>query len=154
LRCKRDGQCRLRDSRHLPSFYIYSFGFFFVCILKYKIQWVAPRDSPLNLLNYIGENECLCNIMKRGYRNNEMRVGALEKTVEEVGNTGFYCCRCQAESEKFTKYVQPGNPKNWKITQIWNGPWRPLHSVIKMVSPHGYVQEEDEGQKDRHKVSW
>ena len=39
--------------------------------------------------------------MKRGYRNNEMLVGALEKTVEEVGNTGFYCCRCQAQSEKF-----------------------------------------------------
>ena len=35
------------------------------------------------------EHECLWNIMKPSYRNNEMRVGALEKIVEEIGIEGF-----------------------------------------------------------------
>jgi len=34
------------------------------------------------------EHECLWN-MKASYRNNQMRVGALEKVVEEMGIEGF-----------------------------------------------------------------
>ena len=35
------------------------------------------------------ERECLWNVMKPSYTNNQMRVGALEKVVEEMGIEGF-----------------------------------------------------------------
>ena len=35
------------------------------------------------------EHECLWNIMKPSYRNNQMRVRALENIVEEMGIEGF-----------------------------------------------------------------
>ena len=35
------------------------------------------------------EHQCLWNTMKPSYRNNQMRVGALEKIAEEMGIEGF-----------------------------------------------------------------
>ena len=51
------------------------------------MRW--SEEDTVKFVELYREHECLWNVMKPSYRNNQMRVGALEKIVEEMGIEGF-----------------------------------------------------------------
>ena len=47
------------------------------------MRW--SEEDTVKFVELYREHECLWNVMKPSYRNNQMGVGALEKIVEEMG---------------------------------------------------------------------
>ena len=55
--------------------------------IQNTMRW--SEGDTVKFVELYRKRECLWNVMKPSYRSNQMRVGALEKTVEEMGIEGF-----------------------------------------------------------------
>jgi len=55
--------------------------------IQNTMRW--SEGDTVKFVELYQEHECLWNIMKHSYRNNQMQVEALEKVVEEMGIEGF-----------------------------------------------------------------
>ena len=62
----------------------------FLCVffeIQNTLRW--SEGDTVKFVELYREHWCLWNIMKPSYRNNQMRVGSLEKLVQEIGIEGF-----------------------------------------------------------------
>ena len=69
---------------------VFTFKVLVFCVyfeIQNTIRW--SEGDTVKFVELYREHECLWNIMKPSYRNNQMQVGALEKIVEEMGIEGF-----------------------------------------------------------------
>ena len=55
--------------------------------IQNTMRW--SEGDTVKFVELYREHECLWNIMKPSYRNNQMREGALENIVKEMGIEGF-----------------------------------------------------------------
>ena len=69
---------------------VFTFTVLVFCVyfeIQNTIRW--SEGDTVKFVELYREHECLWNIMEHSYRNNEIRVGALDKIVEEMGIEGF-----------------------------------------------------------------
>ena len=77
----------------------------------------CSEGDSIKFVELYWEHKCLWNIMKPSYRNNEIRVGDLDKIVEEMGIEGFTVAKA---SQKVKSLRNTYNQELQKIEKSQN----------------------------------